>query len=43
MATPVAIPLSIGEMAMDETERAKALARRYHSEFVDLKKLQDPA
>src|SRR5580658_9076673 len=35
MAAPVAIP--IAEMGMDETERAKALARRYHAEFVDLK------
>ena len=37
MATPIAIPLPIGDMAMDETDKAKALARRYHSEFVDLK------
>ncbi len=37
MATPVAIPIPVNDMGMDETERAKALARRYHSEFVDLK------
>lgn len=37
MATPVALPLSVAEMSMDETERARALARRYHAEFVDLK------
>ncbi len=37
MATPVAIPLSVAEMGMDETERARELARRYHAEFVDLK------
>jgi type IV pilus assembly protein PilB len=37
MATPVAVPLSVGEMAMSEVERAQALAMRYHAEFVDLK------
>ncbi len=37
MATPVALPLSVAEMSMDETERARTLARRYHAEFVDLK------
>ena len=37
MATPVAVPLSVGEMAMSEVERAQALALRYHAEFVDLK------
>ena len=37
MATPVAIPIPVNDMRLDETERAKALARRYHSEFVDLK------
>ena len=37
MATPVAVPIPMNEMGMDETERAKMLARRYHSEFVDLK------
>ena len=37
MATPVAVPLSVSEMGMDEAERAQALARRYHAEFVDLK------
>ena len=37
MATPVALPLSVAEMSMDETERARVLARRYHAEFVDLK------
>src|SRR5476651_623936 len=35
MATPVAIPLA--EMGVDEVERARALAQRYHAEFVDLK------
>src|SRR5271155_3996686 len=35
MATPLAIP--IGELGLDETEMARALAKRYHSEFVDLK------
>ena len=37
MATPVAVPLSAAEMNMNEVERAQALARRYHAEFVDLK------
>ena len=37
MATPVAVPLSTSEMSMNEVERAQALARRYHAEFVDLK------
>ncbi len=37
MATPVAVPISVAEMGMDEVERAKMLARRYHAEFVDLK------
>ncbi len=37
MATPVALPLSVAEMSMDEIERARVLARRYHAEFVDLK------
>jgi type IV pilus assembly protein PilB len=37
MATPVAVPLSVGEMSMSEVERAQALALRYHAEFVDLK------
>src|SRR5450432_365381 len=37
MATPVAVPLSVSEMGMTEVERAQALARRYHAEFVDLK------
>src|SRR5438270_10233372 len=32
---PVAIPLA--EMGVDERQRAEALARRYHAEFVDLK------
>ena len=35
MATPLAIP--IPEMGVDEVERAQALARRYHADFVDLK------
>ena len=35
MATPLAIP--IGELGTDEVERAQALAKRYHAEFVDLK------
>ncbi|MBS1813887.1 MAG: type II/IV secretion system protein [Acidobacteria bacterium] len=35
MATPIAIPIQNPEL--DETERAKLLARRYRSEFVDLK------
>jgi type II secretory ATPase GspE/PulE/Tfp pilus assembly ATPase PilB-like protein len=35
MATPIAVPIEVG--AGDETERARALARRYHAEFVDLK------
>ena len=34
MATPVAVPFT--NMELDETERAQLLARRYHSEFVDL-------
>src|ERR1700744_408417 len=37
MATPVAVPLSVSEMGMSEVERAQALARRYHADFVDLK------
>jgi type IV pilus assembly protein PilB len=37
MATPVAVPLSVSEMGMNEVERAQALAMRYHAEFVDLK------
>src|SRR5579863_7572990 len=37
MSTPVAVPLSTAEMSMNEVERAQALARRYHAEFVDLK------
>ena len=37
MATPVAVPLSVSEMGMNEVERAQALALRYHAEFVDLK------
>src|SRR5476649_715386 len=37
MATPVAVPLSVSEMGMNEVERAQALARRYHADFVDLK------
>src|SRR6202451_3552472 len=37
MATPVAVPLSVSEMGMTEVERAQALARRYHADFVDLK------
>ncbi len=37
MATPVAVPLSVGDMGMSEVERAQALARRYHAAFVDLK------
>src|SRR5437868_1058880 len=37
MATPVATPLSVSEMGMSEIERAQALARRYHAEFIDLK------
>ena len=37
MATPMAIPIPVNDMGLDETERARALARRYHSEFVDLK------
>ena len=35
MATPIAVPFS--DMSMDENERARMLARRYHAEFVDLK------
>jgi type IV pilus assembly protein PilB len=37
MATPVAIPLPASDMSLTEVERAQALARRYHAEFVDLK------
>ncbi len=37
MATPVAIPISANEMGLDEIERARMLARRYHADFVDLK------
>jgi type IV pilus assembly protein PilB len=37
MATPLAVPIPVNDMGLDETDRAKALARRYHSEFVDLK------
>src|ERR1035441_4709784 len=37
MATPVAVPLSVSEMGMSEVERAQALARRYHADFIDLK------
>src|SRR6202012_2688413 len=37
MATPVAIPIPVNNMGLDETELARALARRYHAEFVDLK------
>ena len=37
MATPMAIPIPVNDMGLDETERARALAKRYHSEFVDLK------
>jgi type IV pilus assembly protein PilB len=37
MATPVAVPLSVSEMGMNEVERAQALAKRYHADFVDLK------
>ena len=37
MATPIAIPIPVNDMGLDETERARALAKRYHSEFVDLK------
>jgi len=35
MATPV--PIAVADMGMDEVERAKLLARRYHADFVDLK------
>ena len=35
MATPVAIPLATPEL--NDAERAQTLARRYHSEFVDLR------
>src|SRR5438034_9809208 len=35
MATPLAIP--INELGTNEIERAQALARRYHADFVDLK------
>src|SRR5215813_15140804 len=31
---PLAVPIEVG---MDEVERAKLIARRYHAEFVDLK------
>ncbi len=37
MATPIAIPIPINDMGMDENERARALAKRYHADFVDLK------
>src|SRR6195952_1864402 len=37
MATPVAIPLPVSDASMNEVERAQALARRYHADFVDLK------
>src|SRR6202020_3612479 len=37
MSTPVAVPLSVSEMSMSEVERAQALAKRYHADFVDLK------
>ncbi len=37
MATPMAIPIPLNDMGMDEMDRAKALARRYHADFVDLK------
>src|SRR6201995_4316434 len=37
MAAPVAVPLSSAEMQMNEVERAQALAKRYHADFVDLK------
>ena len=37
MATPIAIPIPINDMGMDENERARSLAKRYHAEFVDLK------
>src|SRR3984957_18631106 len=37
MATPIAIPIPVNNMGLDETELARALAKRYHSEFVDLK------
>ncbi len=35
MATPLAIPIANPEL--NETERAQMLARRYHSDFVDLR------
>jgi len=35
MADPIAIPLAVPQI--DETERGRALAKRYRSEFVDLK------
>ncbi|MGI4854327.1 MAG: GspE/PulE family protein, partial [Janthinobacterium lividum] len=35
MATPLAIPIANPEL--NETERAQLMARRYHSEFVDLR------
>src|SRR5450631_4030837 len=37
MSTPVAVPLSVSEMEMNEVERAQALARRAHPDCVDLK------
>src|SRR5579863_2470721 len=37
MSTPVAVPLSTAVMGMSEVERAQALAKRYHAEFIDLK------
>ena len=37
MATPIAIPIPVNDMGLDENERARALARRYHADFVDLK------
>ncbi len=37
MATPIAVPIPINDMGMDENERARSLAKRYHAEFVDLK------
>ncbi len=35
MATPLAIPIANPEL--NETERAQLMARRYHSEFIDLR------
>src|ERR1700722_10296893 len=37
MASPVPIVQPCANDALNETERAQMLARRYHSEFVDLK------